>query len=68
MADVKDAPSLKLMSFPNVKIAKPDQQFIHSTLGFSYLTLFVSDMDAAVERAKKQKLSSLGRLRKGWRQ
>ena len=60
MADVKDAPSLKLMSFPKVKIAKPDQQFIHSTLGFSYLTLFVSDMDAAVERAKKAKVEFLG--------
>ena len=60
MADVKDAPSLKLMSFPNVKIAKPDQQFIHSTLGFSYLTLFVTDMDAAVERAQKAKVEFLG--------
>ena len=28
-------------------------KFIHSSLGFSYLTIFVNDMDAAVERAKK---------------
>ena len=64
MADVKDAPSLKLMSFPNVKIAKPDQQFIHSTLGFSYLVVCL-DMDAAVGAPQKQKLSSLTDSRKG---
>ena len=61
MADVKDAPSLKLMAFPDAKGAKPDQRFIHSTLGFSYLTLFVNDMDAAVERAKKAKVELLGK-------
>ena len=60
MADVKDAPSLKLMAFPGVPVAKPDQRFIHSTLGFSYLTLFVKDMDAAVERAKKANVTLLG--------
>ena len=49
MADVKDAPSFKLMAFPAAPGAKPDQRFIHSTLGFSYLTLFVNDMDAAVD-------------------
>ena len=60
LADVKDAPSLKLMAFPDAPGAKPDQRFIHSTLGFSYLTLFVNDMDAAVERAKKAKVKPLG--------
>jgi len=60
MADVKDAPSLKLMAFPKAPGAKPDQRFIHSTLGFSYPTLFVNDMDAAVERAKKAKVKPLG--------
>ena len=53
MADMKNAPSLKLMAFPDAPPEKPDQKFIHSTLGFSYLTLFVNDMDAAVARAKK---------------
>lgn len=60
MDDVKDAPSLKLMAFPNAQGAKPDQRFIHSTLGFSYLTLFVNDMDAVVERAEKAKVKLLG--------
>ena len=61
MADVKDAPSLKLMAFPEAPGAKPDQRFIHSSLGFSYLTLFVNDMDAAVERARKAKVKLLGK-------
>lgn len=60
MADVKDAPSLKLMAFPDAPGAEPDQRFIHSTLGFRYLTLFVNDMDAAVERAKKANVKLLG--------
>ncbi|MEC8800049.1 MAG: VOC family protein, partial [Planctomycetota bacterium] len=60
MDDVKDAPSLKLMAFPDAPGVKPDQRFIHSTLGFSYLTLFVNDMDAVVERAKKAEVKLLG--------
>ena len=60
MADVKNAPSLKLMAFPDAPGAKPDQKFIHSTLGFSYLTLFVNDIDAALERAKKAGVKPLG--------
>ena len=60
MEDVEDAPSLKLMAFPEAPGAKPDQRFIHSTLGFSYLTLFVNDMDAVVERAEKAEVKLLG--------
>lgn len=60
LSDVKDVPSLKLMAFPDAPGAKPDQRFIHSTIGFSYLTLFVNDMDAAVDRAKKGKVKLLG--------
>lgn len=59
-ADVKDAPALKLMSFPKAQGAKPDQSYIHSTLGFSYLTLFVTDMGAAVQRARKAGVKLLG--------
>ncbi len=59
-ADVKDAPALKLMEFPEAPGAKPDQKYIHSTLGVSYLTLFVNDMDDAVARAKKAGVKMLG--------
>lgn len=59
-AKVKDAPALKLMAFPDAQGKKPDQKFIHSTLGVSYLTLFVTDMGEAVERAKKAGVKMLG--------
>lgn len=52
--------SLKLMSFPKAPGKKQDQKFIHSTIGFSYLTFFVTDMDAAVERLNKAKVKLLG--------
>ena len=60
-ADVKDAPALKLMAFPEAQGEKPDQNFIHSTLGFSYLTLFVTDMGDAVKRAEKAGVKMLGK-------
>jgi lactoylglutathione lyase len=60
-ADVKDAPALKLMAFPEAQGEKPDRKFIHSTLGFSYLTLFVTDMGDAVKRAEKAGVKMLGK-------
>ena len=60
LADVKDSPALKMMSFPNVKVAKQDQKFIHSTLGWSYLTMFVNDMGDVVARAEKAGVKFLG--------
>ena len=47
------ATKIKLMEFPEAPGKKVDNQFIHSSLGYSYLTLFVSDMTASVARAKK---------------
>lgn len=47
------ATRLKLMEFPNVASKKVDHRFIHSSLGFSYLTIFISDTTAALERARK---------------
>lgn len=60
LADVKDSPALKMMSFPKVDVAKPDQKFIHSTLGWSYLTMFVNDMGDVVKRAEKAGVKFLG--------
>lgn len=54
------ATRLKLMSFPASPGAKPDQKFIHSTLGLSYLTLRVTDMDAALKRLADAKIELLG--------
>ncbi len=47
------ATKIKLIEFPKVPSKKVDHQFIHSSLGYSYLTIFVSDTTAAVERARK---------------
>lgn len=44
---------LKLMHLPGVKSKRGDHKFIHSQLGFSYLTIFVKDSDAALARLKK---------------
>ena len=47
------ATKIKLMQFPQTPGKNVDNQFIHSSLGYSYLTIFVTDMAASVERAKK---------------
>jgi len=47
------ATNVKIMSFPDAPGARPDNAFIHSTLGVRYLTLYVDDMTAAVERARR---------------
>ncbi|NIP27489.1 MAG: hypothetical protein GWN67_25720 [Phycisphaerae bacterium] len=47
------ATKIKLMQFPKAPGKKVDHSFIHSSLGYSYLTIFVSDTAASVERAKK---------------
>ncbi|MDA7618851.1 VOC family protein [Akkermansiaceae bacterium] len=51
----------KLMSFPDAPGKMQDQKFIHSSIGVSYLTLYVTDMTAAVERLKKAEVKLLGK-------
>lgn len=51
----------KLMQFPDAPGASQDQKFIHSTIGVSYVTLFVTDMNAALKRIKKAKVKTLGK-------
>ena len=51
LADEPTATRLKLMEFPDVKSKKPNHKYIHSTLGYSYLTLLVADTDAALAKA-----------------
>ena len=53
LGDEPTATKIKLMEFPQAPGKKVDHQFIHSSLGYSYLTIFVSDMTASVSRAKK---------------
>ncbi len=53
LGDEPTATKIKLMQFPKAPGKKVDHSFIHSSLGYSYLTIFVSDTAASVERAKK---------------
>ena len=52
-ANEASATRVKIMEFPEAPGKKVDNKFIHSSLGFSYLTILVSDTTAAVERVKK---------------
>lgn len=60
LEDAEQATRLKVLAFPNASSKVPDQQTIHSTLGLSYLTLFVKDTDRALERLRAAKVSPLG--------
>lgn len=60
LGDGPTAAKVKLMSFPQKPGSKPAQDYIHSTIGISYLTIFVTDMNASLERLKKAKVKLLG--------
>ncbi len=47
------ATRLKLMEVPGAASKKVDNQYISSSLGFSYLTILVTDTAAAVKKAKQ---------------
>jgi lactoylglutathione lyase len=53
LGDEPTATKLKLMSLPGVDSKRKDQGFIHSTLGYSYITIHITDTTAALERLKK---------------
>lgn len=46
-----NATKLKLMQFKTAPGARVDQSFIHSTIGIRYITIHVTDLNAAVARA-----------------
>ena len=47
-----DGTNLKLMQIPEVDSKPPDNAFIHSQLGFSYLTFYVADIDRVLAAVK----------------
>jgi len=55
------ATTLKLMELPQVSPKKTDNAFLHSQLGFRYLTIFVADADTALGRVQKAGLKPLGK-------
>ncbi len=60
LEEVDAATRLKVLSFPESPGKQADQAYIHSTLGFRYLTLYVKDINRAVERLKQAKVPLLG--------
>jgi catechol 2,3-dioxygenase-like lactoylglutathione lyase family enzyme len=58
--EVDQATRIKVLSFPEAPGKQPDQATIHATLGFRYLTLYVKDMNRALERLKQAKVPLLG--------
>lgn len=60
LEEVDQATRIKVLSFPQAPGKQPDQTSIHSTLGIRYLTLYVKDMNRALERLKKAEVKLLG--------
>jgi catechol 2,3-dioxygenase-like lactoylglutathione lyase family enzyme len=60
LTDGDQATSIKVLSFPQAPRKAPDQQFIHSTLGFRYFTIYVKDMSKALERLKRAGVKTVG--------
>lgn len=61
LGEGKDATRIKLMQVPGAKNKKSDNRFIHSQLGFSYLTIMVADMNAALKRLEKGKVAPIAK-------
>ena len=54
LGEGEDATKLKVMQVKSEKPAKTlKQRHIHTQTGFSYLSIFVTDVDAVLDRAKK---------------
>ena len=53
VADDENATQVKIMQFKDAPGKRVDNAFIHSSYGVRYLTFYVSDMTASVERARK---------------
>ncbi len=61
LGDEESATKLKLMQLPQAESQPSDNRFIHSQLGFSYLTIFVNDTTAAMARLEDAGVEPLAR-------
>jgi lactoylglutathione lyase len=61
LGEGESATKIKLMEFKGVPSKKVDNTYIHSSLGLSYLTIWINDTTAAVERCKKHKVKLLAK-------
>lgn len=53
LGEGEGATSLKLMEIKDVDSAKVDHSYIHSSLGYSYLTIYITSTDAALKRLEE---------------
>ena len=60
LGGTEPATRIKVLSFPKAQCKQADQAFIHSTLGFRYLTLYVTDLNQILARLKKAGVPTLG--------
>jgi lactoylglutathione lyase len=61
LGDGPNATKLKLMEVPGAGSKKIDTTYIHSTLGFRYLTIYVADATAALDRLTKAGVKPLAK-------
>jgi hypothetical protein len=54
LGDEPSATKIKIMEFAEVPGKKIDNKFIHSSLGFSYITIFVSEWQQRLNELKEQ--------------
>jgi catechol 2,3-dioxygenase-like lactoylglutathione lyase family enzyme len=59
--DGDTATKLKLMEVPGVNSKPSDNTYIHSQLGYSYLTIYVADANAALARLKRAGVQPLAK-------
>jgi catechol 2,3-dioxygenase-like lactoylglutathione lyase family enzyme len=60
LGEGEGATALKLMALPGAESEKGKNDFIHSQLGFRYLTLHVTDTTKAMARLKKAGVKPIG--------
>jgi lactoylglutathione lyase len=53
LGDGDAATKVKIMQFPGTPSDRPDNAFIHSTLGIRYLTVYVADQTPVLVRLKR---------------
>ena len=61
LGDGPTATKLKMMEVPGVETAKGNPAMIHSQLGYRYITIFVTDLSASLERLSKADIKPLAK-------
>jgi catechol 2,3-dioxygenase-like lactoylglutathione lyase family enzyme len=60
LGEGESATKVKLMEVPGVAIAESDNAYVHSQLGFRYLTIFIDNMTEALQRLRAAGVKPVG--------